>query len=307
MHHWDNWLIMAFAAPALWALVNMLDVYFVESVYPDEYAAVFLTGLFQLLPWFAVPWIGVPSSGSGVVLLGITAGAFFSFSFLFYFKSLFLSGDVAFIQVIWNGTSIITPLLAFFLSGERLSGMHYLGIVIVFSGATLLSLRGSLRGGSKGKVMRHMAMAVLLMSCALVAETEVYRVVSFAEGLLLTTLGGFLAGLLCFGWRIARRMDARILKARGMYWLVFLGAELTALAGMIAYQRAINLAPSVSFIAVTESFLPVFVMGYSMIVCLVAVPAGWARAREIYATQLSSPALKIVAITIMAIGISLVE
>lgn len=30
---WDNWFLLALCAPALWAIVNLIDVYFVEDIF----------------------------------------------------------------------------------------------------------------------------------------------------------------------------------------------------------------------------------------------------------------------------------
>lgn len=54
----SKWLFMAFAAPMLWALVNIIDVYFCKEVYRDDFTATAISQIFQIIPWIAVPWIG---------------------------------------------------------------------------------------------------------------------------------------------------------------------------------------------------------------------------------------------------------
>ena len=50
-----SWIAIAFIAPALWALVALLDTYFIDGIYRDATDGAIISGLFQGLPWVLVP------------------------------------------------------------------------------------------------------------------------------------------------------------------------------------------------------------------------------------------------------------
>jgi hypothetical protein len=56
MHLLDNWLLVAFLAPFFWALVNIVDVYFVDGIYKDDIDGIIIFGLFQIIPSILLPF-----------------------------------------------------------------------------------------------------------------------------------------------------------------------------------------------------------------------------------------------------------
>src|SRR4030043_386404 len=96
---WNNWLLIAFIAPFLWALVNLIDVYFAKEGYRDAYDGAIVSGFFQVIPWLLVPFIGLSIPGINIIMLAILAGLFFCASMFFYFKAIFTTGDVSLLQI----------------------------------------------------------------------------------------------------------------------------------------------------------------------------------------------------------------
>lgn len=130
-----------------WALVNIIDVYFVSSVYEDEWDGIFINSVFQLLPWL-LPVFGIVSfqyPGGLPSVVAFIGGASLILAFFFYFKTLFVSNDVAVIQAIWNLSVPLVPFLSWLLLSEKLLPVHYGGIALAFTGAMLFITHEEIR------------------------------------------------------------------------------------------------------------------------------------------------------------------
>ena len=79
----ETWFLVALIAPFLWAIVAIIDTYFVDGVYEDEYDGTIISGGFQSLPWLLVLFGVVDFTFPGFELasLALLAGGFFFFSF----------------------------------------------------------------------------------------------------------------------------------------------------------------------------------------------------------------------------------
>lgn len=312
MDIWNNWLLIAFIAPFLWALVNIIDVYFVESVYEDEYDGAMISGMFQIVPWFLVPLGVIPFTFPGMEagLLAFLGGSAFLLSFFFYFRALFSRNDVAMIQVLWNLSVPLVPFLAWLLLGERLDAVHYAGIALAFLGAVLLSLDSNIRSNGFVATARIMALAVFFLSLSMVIEERAYTLAGdFWSVFLLFSAGATVSGI-SLSLLDAKGSLERIRHISGLsrkYFLVFLSAETLALFGTLTSQRAIDLSPSVSFVAVIESLVPAFVIAVSFFLSIVLLAKNQELARKLYADQLVGLRMKVVALVIIVYGIYLIS
>lgn len=311
MDIWNNWLLIAFITPFLWALVNIIDVYFVDSVYEDEYDGAMISGAFQIVPWLLVPIGIIPFSfpGTHAASLAVLGGIFFLLAFFFYFRALFSRNDVALIQVLWNLSVPLVPFLAWIFLGERLDVVHYTGIVIAFGGAMLLSFDPKIRSYGFVSMTGVMMAAVFFLSLSMVIEEWAYTVAGdFWSVFLLFSLGATITGIgLSFldkkgGLERFRHIGGLSRK----YFLVFLSAETLALLGTLTSQRAIDLSPSVSFVAVIESLVPAFVIAVSFLLSIVLFAKNRTLAGKLYRDQLVGLRMKVVSIALIAYGIYLI-
>lgn len=308
---WNNWLIIALFAPALWALVNIIDVYFVSEIYEDEYEGTVIMGLFQIIPWFFVPFIKFDFPDIHIIALSVLGGILALASMFFYFKALFHSRDIATIQVFWNLVALAVPVLAFILIGERLSGLAYLGILIAFSGVIFLTLNKEIRKRNVKRLAMIMSAAVLFFSLSMIIQEKVYSNTSFFGGLIFFSLGYFMGGVLLFGFRKSN-MTKRLVYLSKNFFIWFLAAELITQVGVISSQRAIFLSPAVSFVAVIESLQPAFILIISALLfglfSLSFIKLGKREIfRKLYAEQVFAKKSKIFAIIVMAIGVYLLN
>lgn len=304
------WLLIACIAPALWAVSNLIDVYFVESIYTDEYDGAIISGLFQILPWAAVllgiwdfhlSWDGAPTL--------FISGMFFLWSLFFYFKALFSKNDVALAQLLWNLTAPVTLLLAWIFYSETLTGYQYAGFVLVLVGAACLGFKTTFRREELLSLVKPMSAAILLLSASMLLADKGYEsnTGTFFDNYLVFALGNFVAALSLLGvkFREGKRRFQHLAALSLKYFFVFFAAELIALIGYVFSQRAIDLSPSAALVAAIESLIPVFIMLFSIVLLgtLHFLRTGSAITKRIYQDQIDGYLVKIIAAAVIAAGI----
>lgn len=310
---WGHWLFVAFLAPFFWALVNIIDVYFVSSVYEDEWDGIFINSIFQALPWL-LPILGIVSFNyPGVTTSGIAflAGSCLVLSYFFYFRTLFISNDVVVVQALWNLSVPLVPFLAWFLVDEKLTFVHYAGIFLAFIGTMLFSFHKETKEKQFARVFKVMIGAIVFFSLSMVLQTEVYQSIEndFWTGFLLFSAGAAVTGILLIfiDSKPLKNRTVHIFQMSRSFFLIFVLAETLNLLGVLASQRAIDLSPAVSFVAVIGSLTPVFVLLLSLLLIPVFLVLSKDQARKIYQDQLVAFKTKILACCIIAVGIYLIS
>ena len=154
--------------------------------------------------------------------------------------------------------------------------------------------------------------AVLLMSLSMVIENHAYGLLensygarSFWLGFLFFSLGAFLGALLLAIY--AKRNPLPTI--RKYYGIFFIGEGLYFL-GNFASQKAISIAPSVSYVALIETFGPVFIMAYSLLIIFFSsflLHKKTAAVKRIYSEQIGGIWVKVLATVIMAVGVYVIS
>lgn len=321
----SNWIIVAFMAPMFWALVNIIDVYFVGGVYKDEFDGIIISSLFQMLPWpilaFFIdlnisPYVGFSKDGvfhfEPALLLLFLGGVLFSISTYFYFKALFGENDVALLQIIWNLAAVFVPIMALLFFGERLGYYKYLGILVVLIGATILSTNSQMKLKLSRKYMAMMFGGVFFLSLGMVLEERAYSILGveslgsngFWTGYLFFSLGFLSYGLVVMFWK-KRNVFPLIQK----YFAIFLLAETLSFLGILASQRAIDISPSVSYVATVQTFGPFFIIFFSFIILgyLYLFRKKDGIFETIYNEQIDGIWIKIASVVFMAWGVYMIS
>lgn len=303
----NNWFLMALLAPFLWSLVVLLDVYFVHQVYKKAHEGTVISGLFQGCVVLLVPFVGFTWPGDTAGLLFVAGGVAFIASFHWYFKSMFLVGDGALVQILWNLTTIIVPVFAWAIAGESLSLANYAGVAIAFVGGTALAWDGKIEKKDLFAVSKMMIPAILLLSFSMVLQKRGYEIVgdhSFWPGFFLFSFGVVIGGMLVFLIHNERKnLLKRVGSMSWKYLFIFFLAECLSVSGTLASQKAISLAPGVSLVAVIESLVPVFVMMNSLLAAVIF--RNHAMGAE-YSKQTTGIKSKVMSIVFIAAGIYLV-
>lgn len=309
MIFWNNWLIAALIATTLWAIVNIIDVYFVGRVFEDEFDSITVMAFFQILPWLAVSFLGFTFPGFEIVLLAIIAGFLNIIAMFLYFKALFTTNDASIISMLWNMNIVLMPIVAFFVIGEKLTLLQYGGILVAFVGATVISLEEKIKKRSLFKLVLIMLFSIAFLSASMLISDKVYSSVDFFDGFLFFSLGSFLGGIFFAILRLVyfkRENRISILKLKKEHYLIFIFAELLFIVGVFFSQRAIDLSPTVSFISVIESSQTFLILVISAILYIV-LPFTKFKNRDVvkllYKDQLVGYKVKIIASFIIAIGV----
>lgn len=309
---WGHWLFVVFLAPLFWALVNIIDVYFVSGVYEDEWDGIVVSSIFQLLPWL-LPFFGIVSfvyPSTQVFALAFLGGSCLTIAFFLYFKTLFISNDIVVVGALWNLSVPLVPFLAWLLIDEQLAMQNYAGISLAFIGATVFAFHQKIKTRRFGRVVTLMSGAIVFLSLSMVVQSIVYRSIDsdFWSGFLSFSIGAVATGLLTllFDRNSLRDRANHLYRITKAYFLVFFIAESLNLMAILSSQRAIDLSPSVSFVAVIESVVPVFVLILSLFAVLVFVWLDKFRAQQIYQDQLVGFKTKLLACCIIAAGIYLI-
>jgi uncharacterized membrane protein len=242
-------------------------------------------------------------------LASLLGGMLFIVALFFYFKALFCRNDVSAVQLLWNLTIVAVPLFSFVLLGEWLGLREYAGMAVVLAGASVISLGPGLKKSITPGFLRIMAVAIAMLSLSMIAQEHSYDTFEAARGgggfwigFLFFSLGSFLCGL-AFSF-FSRRSVWELI---GKYCRVLIVCEGVNFLGNLASQRALDVAPSASFVAAVETFVPVFVIIYSSIIIFFASRLSQTpklnNIKAIYRQQTFGAPAKAVAAAIMAVGV----
>jgi hypothetical protein len=151
--------------------------------------------------------------------------------------------------------------------------------------------------------------AVFFLSLSMVLEDTSYAILadrglgeqSFLLGFSCFAFGAFLSGLFfaLFG-------KVRLWPLLKKYFVFFILLEGLTSLGNFSSQRAIDVAPSVSFVSAIETFVPVFIMIFCLLILFFIKYIYKKQAdilKRIYTEQLSGLWFKVLATAIMAVGV----
>ena len=304
---WNNWLIIAVIPPLLYAIVSLFDAYFVDRrIFNNAREATIISALFGALP-LLVPLLGlyeVQIPAPKVAMVAALTGALFMFHIYFYLAALFEKNDVVLGETIQNLSVFCVPFLAYFLIDEKLTTVHYVGIGIAALGVVFMycynkpTVSGNFAGCSK------MLISMLLFSLTLISGEWIYQHAAFWDGFMIFSFGMFMTGFVFIRAGDVKRVP-RIVMTR---WRFFILAEGLTTLGILCSQRAVDISPSVTFIAITECLVAFFILLLSVAVFWITQLTGnrLNDLKDICRNQLIDYPAKILAGLFISTGILLV-
>ncbi len=298
---------MAFLAPFFWALIAVIDNYFVSGVYEDELDGTLISAFSQIFIWILVPLGVIPFNSPGVASFwAFSGGTLLIVSFYFYFKSLFILNDSVFMQLLYSLSIIMTPFLAFIIIGERLKFANYIGLLLAFFG--ILSFQWTKKKivkESLTKILPTMIGAIFFLSLSMTLSKKAFEMNNdFWSIYLLFSLGAtcMLPILFIMKKGIGVRVK-RLINLNKKYLLVFVLSETLAVLATLAAEKAISMAPAVSFIAVIGTLIPVFILLITSFLLLFFRAVLSEKTLTMYKGQLVGFKEKSVSFVLIAIGI----
>lgn len=264
----DNWILMSLFATGAWALSCVIDVCFVSNgVYRKASDGPAIAGLFCIVPLLvsssSLDWINV---NWAIVCVGTLSGAAFLLHIHFYFKALFSLNDAVNAEIFNTLCVLFVPVLAFVLLGERLAWPNYVAIALAVLGILVL-IRFQL-SRLPIVVVGYLIASVVAVSVMMVMQAWVLQYTNYATAVWLFSSSAFVTVILVFG--VPSRRRRRIGKMCRRFGGIFVVVQLLELGAVLGSQRATDLGPSVSLVALIECSLPIFVMVFSGLFAVVA-------------------------------------
>ncbi|WP_447969061.1 hypothetical protein [Nitrospira sp. M1] len=305
---WNNWLLMAWLTPAFWAASCLIDVCCIsERVFRYPSDGPIISGLFCVLP-LALLFVELGSWEAVTVSLAwpaLLAGVCYFLHLYFIFRALFTINDASCSEIFNTLTVFVVPVMAFAMLGERLAPIYYVAIVLALLGILVL-IRYHLSGLHR-LAIAWLTLAVISISLTMVLQAWVFEHIAYWNGIVLFAIGTFVTAL--FICSLQRGRLQRIVGLYRRFWRIFLLAELLQLAAVLASQRATDIGPSVSFVAVVECSLPLFVMVFSS--GLLLISERWkAMSQEFHDTlllQTTSIPVKLTSVAFILCAIVMVQ
>ena len=299
---WDGWVWVALAVPILYALDAILDVFFVgKSVYRNPTHATVLTGLFSGFVLLILLFQSSPADKPSlpILIVALVNGAVYLFHVYFYFRALFKLNDSSNLEVFLGFSVFLVPVLAFFFLNEQLIFNQYIGISVALIGVTILAI-ASIQRKSFVKSLLPMIGAIVLLSISMVIQDEIYQHVSFQSGLTYFMVGNIIAALLL--WLGTECKE--VISSAKRFGPLFIFSQLLGLLAVVFAQRAINISPSISYIAAIETTTPLFIMLFSLLLFpFLSVKKRPDAAIFIIKQQLVKVPSKVIAFAFLLIGI----
>lgn len=269
----ENWILMALIASAAWALSCVVDVLFVSRrVYRGPADGPLIAGLFCSIPAMLSAGAAQPDtlSVTAVAVTMASAIAFLSHVYC-YFKALFALNDAVNAEIV-NTLGVVTvPVLAFVFLGERLSPLHYLAVTIAAFAVLFLVQRQA--GRIPGRAIGYLAGSVFCLSAMMVLQAYVLARVQYVTVIFLFSATVFAA--VVFVLIVRREQRASVVRMSRRFSSVFVGLQLLEIGAVSASQRATDLSPAVSLVALVECSVPLFIMALS---ALIAAAIRWSSA-----------------------------
>jgi len=295
------WILIAAAAPLLYAIANHTDKYLIERYFKGGEVGSFIifSSVFSI---FVIPFIAffnpdVLSFGlwNSLILLG--NGCLIVFSLILYFYA--LGEDEASVVIPFYQTiPIFSYVLAFFVLHEKLNYLQIIASLAVICGAFILSFR--LEDGVY-KFRKKVVIYMLGASFFYAVNGVIFKMVAIDAGFWASTFweqsGKVILGILIFTLiKTYRQQFIQVLKMNKLSILSLnLMNESVTLSADLLLAFASLLAP-IALVMTMNSFQPFFVLLIGIILAIVAP--------EYFKESLSKKHLiqKILAITLIIVG-----
>lgn len=305
---WDSWIAMGLFAAGAWALSSVVDVCFVgDGVYREPADGPIIAGLFCALPvltgfgsgnWYDAGW-----DVAGIAML---SGVLYLLHIYFYFKALFILNDASNAEIFNTLSVLIVPVLAFVVLDERMAPLDYLAIALALLGILLLINKQAAR--LSRLAISHLAVSVFCVSLTMVMQAWVLQHATYGLAVSLFSAAAFLSVVLVLCLQRNRRRRVSHLCRR--FGVLFIVVQLLELGAVFASQRATDLGPSVSMVAVLECALPLFLMIFTWFLMLLS--RYWKHMCSVavhsaLALQISAAPSKIASMALILAGIFLAQ
>lgn len=155
------WIIFTLIAMVLWTVVNIMDKYIIGHELRDP---ILVTTVFGFTIYLLFILVAVLSGGVIIpvwmVIMAMLAGIIYSTGLGFYYMAM-KKVEVSRLAPMLSTEPLLISAIAFFVFQERLSIMNYVGILLIISGAVLITHRKT--ESKKSKLFKFYIFAFVAM------------------------------------------------------------------------------------------------------------------------------------------------
>lgn len=273
-----SWLLIAFIAYLILAIVNLADKFIVEKVIPGPKTYTFLVGVTGALVIVAAPWF-LAWPGWALFLFNLLVGSFFAGG-LFFLYSALKGGEASRIFTLVGGmVPIFTILFSLAVFKESFSSNQWLAILFLVLGTIITSSTSvhhniwfnirkflGLLDASQWPSILTAIFSALFFALFWVGSKQVYNTQDFVSGFIWVRLGTFLTVLFLLIRRSSREEILTEIKAgnkkKNNKFIYFSTQGLGAL-GSILQNYAVALG-SVALVTSLQGLQYVLLLVFSM-------------------------------------------
>lgn len=257
-----DWFYIALIAPALWALVNLLDDNLIRGVYSSPAFATIISGLLAAMPVLSLFFVDINIPSLNIVFVALLGGFLLLSSYLFYFKAL-LEDSPSVVITLWKLSPAVVPFLAYFFLKEVLTLNQYLGFVIIL-GASLGISAVNIKKFQFSRAFYLMVVASGFTAVSAILFKWVYNHTDFWSGFVFVSLGMGLGGLIyILVLKDGKNFFSDLNKKKK--WLgIFVLAEILNISAVLFSNLALSQGP-VSLVKVVEGVQPIYIILFSFL------------------------------------------
>ncbi len=254
---------LSFVSTALYAGSNILDSFFSNKIVTYVTPLIFLSSLFGLIitpiVWFFSPPQILPLPLFAILLAIVGIQIAYQYP---YYWSLRLT-DTSVVTSLFSLGKIITPLIAFFLLGERLSESQYIGFILIICSATALTL--DIKKLRFNTAFYLMLFTSLILSISAILEKYLYNHgVGWGSVIIYIALLQFFISGLCMLIPKHKKELATLFGNVRRIGVPYLLEEMGTWGGDVTSAWGLFLIP-VSVLRALGSTQPLFVLAYTLL------------------------------------------
>lgn len=276
------WIPIAFLAIILWVIGNLTDKYLIEKFRHDDDEDTDANTLFLFSSLFAVPTalFAVFMGGHITIdllhtLVGLTVGICNGFYIFFYLHAI-AKTELSRLAPVYQTIPIFVAFLGWFFLGETLSFLQIISVVIIVTGAAILSYH---RTSGHFKILP--VIFILLSAIAVAFQFTLFKMTalstSYWSGVLISSIGLFLFGTVIYllSSRSRKHFNHIFIKKRYRVITLNLANELNEGAAVLVFTFATLLGP-LALVQTVHAFHPVILF----IVTTLAAKLGFDTLKE---------------------------
>ncbi|NIO20426.1 MAG: EamA family transporter [Candidatus Aenigmarchaeota archaeon] len=254
-----SWIYFVILATFLWSITNVMDKYLVDKRVKSPLILLIFFRIASLIPiiiLIPILNIGVPSLD--LFFLIFVSAILMILAIITYYKAVEVE-EISVSIPLFQFIPIFTLFIAFFTLGERLTGMDYLGFLILILGGFVISIRRTSGLFRIGRVFWFVMIASLLFSASYVITKFVLGYVNYWDTFMWIWIFGIFATLsMLFSGKIRSRFRHYYGKINKRDWTIISTNIIISIIASASYYFAVKLGP-ISLVQASENVQMIFV------------------------------------------------